>query len=101
MHRRLNKKLSPKNFGPYRVLEKVGSVAYKLALPQKAKIHNVFHVSVIKKWIDTGTPVQDILPTIIEDVELATPQAIQDQRINQGDEEFLVHWQGRSPADAT
>lgn len=72
-----------------------------MALPPKAKLHNVFHVLVLKKWLGTGCPVQDTLPTIVEDVELTTPQAILDHCTTQGHEEILVHWQGRSPADAT
>ena len=38
-------KLSPRFIGPYEVIEKVGLVAYRLALPPELeKIHNIFHV---------------------------------------------------------
>nr|GEV18878.1 hypothetical protein [Tanacetum cinerariifolium] len=43
-------KLNPKYVGPFKMLEKVGSVAYKLELPQElSKVHNMFHVSNLKK----------------------------------------------------
>lgn len=74
--RRINQKLSPKFYGPYRIISKVGSVAYRLALPPKAKIHDVFHVSILKKWVGEGSPIQDHLPTIDVEDELPVPQAI-------------------------
>ena len=43
--------MSPRFIGPYQVIEKVGPMAYKLALPPELeKIHNVFHVSMFRRY---------------------------------------------------
>ncbi|GJS86084.1 hypothetical protein Tco_0752625 [Tanacetum coccineum] len=43
-------KLNPRYVGPFKVLEKVGAVAYKLELPQElSRVHNTFHVSNLKE----------------------------------------------------
>jgi hypothetical protein len=45
-------KLSPRYIGPFEILERVGPVAYRLALPPRlAGIHDVFHVSMLRKYI--------------------------------------------------
>ena len=45
-------KLNPRYIGPFEILEKIGPVAYRLALPPElANVHNVFHVSMLKKYV--------------------------------------------------
>ena len=57
-------KLSPRFIGPYEVLERIGPVAYRLALPlELAKLHGVFHVSMLRKYRSDGShilPVQEV-----------------------------------------
>ena len=45
-------KLAPRFIGPFEILERIGNVSYRLALPpQLARVHNVFHVSMLKKYL--------------------------------------------------
>ena len=55
-------KLSPNYYGPYKVLQNIGTMAYKLELPASSRVHPVFHVSCLKKVIGDKIPVQTILP---------------------------------------
>ena len=44
-------KLSPRYIGPYEIIERVGPLAYKLALPPElSRIHNVFYVSMLRRY---------------------------------------------------
>ncbi|GKE06714.1 hypothetical protein Tco_1398732 [Tanacetum coccineum] len=65
--------------GPFKVLEKVGSIAYKLELPQElSRVHNTFHVSNLKKCYSDeplavpleGLHVDDKLCFVEEPVEI-------------------------------
>ena len=57
-------KLSPRFIGPYKFLERIGPVAYRLVLPPElAKLHDVFHVSMLRKYCSDEShilPVQEI-----------------------------------------
>ncbi|GJR62715.1 putative reverse transcriptase domain-containing protein [Tanacetum coccineum] len=72
-------KLNPRYVGPFKVLEKVRSVAYKLVLPQElSRVHNTFHVSNLKKFYSVeplvvpleGLHVDDKLRFVEESIEI-------------------------------
>jgi hypothetical protein len=52
-------KLATKYCGPFEILERIGLVAYMIALPASMSIHNVFHVSFLKKYIAFANHVID------------------------------------------
>ena len=60
-------KLAHKYYGPYKVLQKTSSMAYKLELPASSRIHLVFHVSCLKKVIGDNTPIQIIFLELDEE----------------------------------
>ena len=53
-------KLSPRFIGPFEILERVGTVAYRLALPPSMSgVHEVFHVSMLRKYTPDPAHVVD------------------------------------------
>ncbi|KAL4367504.1 hypothetical protein GQ457_05G015660 [Hibiscus cannabinus] len=59
-------KLSPRYIGPYEIVERVGSVAYRLLLPPELeRIHDVFHVSMLRKYRSDPSHVMPV-----EEIEL-------------------------------
>ena len=53
-------KLSPRYIGPFEILEKVGTVVYRLELPPSlSSVHEVFHVSMLRKYTSDPTHVVD------------------------------------------
>ena len=50
-------KLAPRYCGPFEILSRMGQVGYKLGLPAILKAHNVFHISILKKYVHDSTHV--------------------------------------------
>ena len=57
-------KLAPNFYGPYKVLQNIRFVAYKLELPPSSHVHPIFHVSCLNKFIGTSIRAQIILPEL-------------------------------------
>ena len=59
------RKLGPCWIGPFHVSARVGMVAYHLELPSQYKFHNVFHVSLLKGYNDSGADRAEVNPAPI------------------------------------
>jgi len=103
-----SRKLTPKFISPYQILKRIGSVAYQIALPPNlSKLHNVFHVSQLHKYIHDLLHV--IEPDIVQIRENLTydilPVRIGDRRIKQLQEKNItlvkVLWSEQDDGDAT
>ncbi|XP_042400952.1 uncharacterized protein LOC121990981 [Zingiber officinale] len=56
-------KLSPRFIGPFEILDRVGTLAYRVALPPNlAGVHNVFHVSMLRKYLSNPSHVLHFEP---------------------------------------
>jgi hypothetical protein len=51
--------LSPQYCGPFEILERIGPLSYRLSLPPTIRAHNVFHVSLLKKYVHNSNHVID------------------------------------------
>jgi hypothetical protein len=63
-------KLKPRFYGPYKIIRKVGEVAYELELPEGRKIHNVFHISFLKKAVGQQVIISEELQPLDEEGQL-------------------------------
>ncbi|GJS54525.1 ty3-gypsy retrotransposon protein [Tanacetum coccineum] len=99
-------KLSRRFFGPFKVLEKIGKVAYRLDLPAGSRVHPIFHVSLLRP--SQGDPNPSTLPLpnkFIDDIPVLEPEEILDRRTVQNhgitDHQVLVKWKGRDLSEST
>ena len=81
-----SKKLDPKFIGPYQILQRVGTVAYRVALPPElSNLHDVFHVSQLRKYVsDPSHVIQRDEVQIRDNLTVETmPIRIEDRKMKQ------------------
>lgn len=99
-------KLKPRYYGPFRILRRVGEVAYELELPAESRVHNVFHVSRLKKAFEHRVVPSAVLPPLDDEGKLIlVPESILEYRERQlrrrTIREYLVKWRDLPVEDAT
>ena len=102
--RKLNEKLSPRFYGPFEIIKKVGEVAYKLLLPEGTRIHPVFHISQLKKAVGQTEVTSTLPPQLTSELVLeANPEAVWGvrNRVEDGMKEVLIKWEQLPEYEAT
>lgn len=77
-------KLGPRYYGPYQILEVINDVAYRLALPDGARLHDVFHVGLLKPFVGTPPTSPSALPPTQHGVVLPIPAEVLKSRVARG-----------------
>lgn len=94
-------KLGPKYFGHFRILERIGGVAYRLDLPQGARIHDVFHVGLLKPFYGEPPTQPPPLPRLHHGRVQVEPERVVKGRVARGRREVLVQWKNVAAAEAS
>jgi hypothetical protein len=93
-------KLGPKFYGSFRVLERVGQVAYKLE-PEDARLHNMFHVGLLKPHKGEAPQSPGVLPPAKHGRAIPQPAEVIKGCLLRSMQELLVRWDGQNVANTT
>ena len=103
-------KLNPKFIGPFKIIERIGEVAYKLELPHEMlrnRIHPVFHASLLKRHITSEhfgerEPLKPPPAEMTDEAELKWEvEKLLRIRMHRGNTQYLVAWKGYPLHEAT
>jgi hypothetical protein len=87
--------MTPKYYMPYEVLERVGGLTYRLLLPLRARLHNVFHVVFLKKFEGARPSSVLPLPPILHGRVVPQPEQVIRAKPMVDSWEILVRWKDR------
>jgi hypothetical protein len=89
-------KLAPRWIGPFRVIERIGGQAYRLALPEKySRLHDVFPVQLLEDYHLRGQDIDFLpMPDLEEDEDEWEVQEVRDAKKIDGIQHYLVKWAG-------
>ncbi|KAH0773852.1 hypothetical protein KY290_010989 [Solanum tuberosum] len=92
-------KLLSKLYGPYKIEQRIGLVAYKLEFPPGTKLHPVFHVSKLKLFHEEDFFAAAALHSSLLEVPSPHPITVLEHQVVRNVPEVLIHWQHTSPAE--
>jgi hypothetical protein len=101
MHTQTKGKLVPRFYGPYQILDRIGDVVYRLQLPTGTRIHNVFHVGVLKAFHSVPPAATPALPQMLHGRVLPVPTEVVRSRLARGRWQVLIRWEALPPSEAT
>ena len=99
---RPSKKLDWKRLGPFPILERIGTQAYRLELPSSMKIHPVFHISLLDRYIESDIPTRvqpPPQPVIVDNQVEFEAEEVLDSKIMHKRLFYLVKWKGYPVSD--
>ena len=103
---RKNQKLRMRYFGPFCILQKIAAVAYRLELPEIARIHLIFHVSLLKRFKgDSATPYMplplqiELEGPILQPFQVLASRTIVKESLSIP--QVLIQWENTEPHEAT
>jgi hypothetical protein len=99
--RTVSGKLKPRFVGPYQVTEVINEVAVRLWLPPGARLHDVFHVGVLKKFVGSPLASPPSLPPILHGAAVPAPSRVTKGRMARCVRQVLVEWEGEPPSAAS
>ena len=99
-------KLAPKFYGPYQINKKISQVAYGLSLPETSRVHNVFHVSCLKRALGDNQIAQTTLPSLDDEGRvILEPEGILSTREKKlryrTIKEYLIKWKDLPKEEAS
>lgn len=98
-------KFMPRFIGPYRIMEQINQVTYRVKLPSELGIHNVFHVSLLKPYFQDNDYQPPPAPVIIDDKPFYVVEQILNHRdVRRGkrsERQYLVKWLNYGPEHNT
>ena len=94
-------KMDAPRIGPFRVLKRISETAYKLLLPEKSRLHNVFHVSQLTKFVPregeiTPEEKKENIANLVEPPKAVQPVSILREKKRYGAPQFLVRFSNTS-----
>jgi Chromo (CHRromatin Organisation MOdifier) domain len=99
-----HKKITPKQEGPFKIDEVLGPVTYQLKLPESWKIHNVFHATLLRPYIENevyGNNYSRPLPKLLEGEEVYEVKTILKHQKRGRGCQYYAKWKGYPIIEAT